>query len=285
MISAGNEGIPPKEDTTSVNKSQSTIAINLVGTENPEATKSTTSTSTGTTTNSQGMFRTQFEQKTKILRDAWAQHDFKIPKDSCQLFSIILLSIFGIACNIAAISSDRWTCDTQLSFGLWNTCYQPITDGPLWDIYNKNSTNSNESAIATPLQPVKCAKQGVRWVEIDLAQPQRIEQVYAAQGLLVCGCILYIFSLFTICLSYRFVKTSNLISLRNTLIGSVCIQFFAFFLMLIGFYLFILTGQYSVSVGLLFVYFGLAMFASNTINFITVEYKAHKNQICASSCQ
>jgi len=283
MIAAGNEGIPPKEDTTSVKKSQSNIAINQTGTDNP-TTKSTTSTSTGTTTNSQGMFRTQFEQKTKILREAWSQHQLKITKDNCQLFTIILISTFGIACNIAAISSDRWTCDSQISFGLWNTCYQPITDGPLWDIYKRNSSE-NDSVIATPLEPIKCAKQGIRWVEIDLAQPTRIGQVYAAQGLLVCGCIFYIFSLFTICLSYRFVKTSSLNSLKNTLIASVCIQFFAFLLMLIGFYLFILTEQYSISVGLLFVYFGLAMFASNTINFITVEYKTHKNQTCATNCQ
>jgi hypothetical protein len=38
--------------------------------------------------------------------------------------------------------------------------------------------------------------------------------VYAAQVLLVFGAILYAFSLFTICLSYRFTKLNNVMAFR-----------------------------------------------------------------------
>lgn len=280
MIAAGTEGIPPKSDTISLKKSQSNININTA-LDNP-TTKSTASTDTGTSTNSQGLFRTQFQQKTKLLRDTWQQHHLKLTKDNFQLFGILLLTILGLACSVSAIASNRWTCDLQLSFGLWDTCYQPITDGPIWSEAN-NSTNETIESI----QPIKCAKQGVRWVEIELAQQARVNRVYASQALLVSGCILYAFSLVTICLAYRFVKSSSLKSLKNALIASISIQFFAFFLMLIGFYLFILTEQYSVSVGLLFIYFGLAMFASNTINYFTVEYRSYektKATACATTC-
>ena len=279
MIELDNKEIPVKEEnsSSSIKKSQSNIAINQIN-ENP-TTKSTTSTETATTTNSQGMFRTQFEQKTKILRDAWAHRKPKITKENSKLFTIVLLTILGVCCNIAAISSNRWSCDSNISFGLWTTCYQPITDGPIW-ASSKNATSQNE----TSTQPIKCAKQGLRWVEIEMAEQSRIDQVYASQGLLVSGCILYIVSLFTICLSYWFHQSGqNLNQLRNTLIASVSLQFITYFLMLIGFYLFILTEQFSVSVGLLFVYFGLAMFASNTTNFITVEYKTFKSRLQSST--
>lgn len=285
MISADNEGIPPKEDITattpSIKKSCSNIAIDQPS-ENP-ATKSTTSTEPET--NSEGMFRTKFQQKTKVLRDAWAQHNFKITINNWPVFAVILLTVFGIACNVAAISSNRWTCDIETSFGLWDTCYQPITDGPIWAT-NNQTISQNDSVISEPLPPVKCAKQGVRWVEIVTAQPARINQVYAAQCLLVFGSILYAFSLFTICLSFRFTKLNNINAFKNSMIVSVGTQFLAFFSMLIGFYLFILTGQYSISVGLMFIYFGLAMFACNTINFFTVEYKTHKAQkVCIPTCE
>lgn len=285
MIANNNEDIPPKEDcVASIKKSQSNLAINQP-IDNP-ATKSTTSTETNT--NSQGMFRTQFQQKTRILRDAWNHHQdqLKVTKDNWQLFTVICLTIFGIACNVAAISSNRWTCDTQLNFGLWDTCYQPITDGPIWEMGTNNNTyGKNDTVDSRPLEPIKCAKQGVRWVEIELAQQSRIDQVYAAQALLILGCILYIFSLFTICIGYKFFKTNRLSSLRNSLVISVLAQLVAFFLMLIGFYLFILTEQFSISVSLLFIYFGLAMLASNTINFITVEYREHTNRPCAAACE
>lgn len=279
MISYDNKEIPAKEDdgVASIKKSQSNIAINQQVNENP-TTKSTTSTETATTTNSQGMFRSQFQQKTKILRDAWADRKPTITKENSKLFTIVLLTVLGVCCNIAAISSNRWSCDSNISFGLWTTCYQPITDGPLWE---SNSTRENETES---LQPIKCAKQGLRWVEIELAQQSRIDQVYASQGLLVAGCIFYFVSLFTVCLAYWFHQSgTKLNQLRNTLVASVSIQFVTFFFMLIGLYLFILTEQFSISVGLLFVYFGLAMFASNTINFITVEYKTFKARLQASS--
>jgi len=280
--------VPENQEAKSLKNSQVNLSVNQPATES-SPTEDTTSPAAS---NSQGILRSQFQAKARFLREAWTQHQVKITKDNCQLFAIILLTVVGLACNVAAIASNRWTCDLQLNFGLWDTCYQPITDGPIWgekeQLLATNNSTADDDIIeeAIPIQPVKCAKQGVRWVEIELAQQARIDRVYTAQAMIVIGCILYAFSLFTICIAYRFVRSSGLGSLKNALIASVGVQFFAFFFMLVGFYLFILTEQFSISVGLLFIYFGLTMFASNTVNFFTVEYRSYRKNKngCASTC-
>ena len=276
MIAFENEGIPTKEDTAVVavgssiiKKSQSNLAINQQINDNPN-TKSTSSTATST--NSQGMFRSQFQQKRKILRDIWSQHQSKITRENGQLFFIIWLSVLGAACSIVALTSSRWSCDAKVAYGLWNSCYQPITDGPL---IAPNSTNLTIAAI----QPVRCVQQDIGSIVVsDWPEQTRVDKIYASQGLIVTGVLLYFFSLITIGLAYRFIQTNSLNLLRNALVASVFIQFIAYFLLLVGFYLFILTEQFSISVGLLFVYFGIVMFASNLINFITVEYKSFKKR-------
>lgn len=290
------KAVPPATEdvteSTSLKKSQSNIAVDqpVAEAQTPPETE-TAAASPTPVTSKKGVLRSQLQAKVQFVRDAWTQHQVKVTKDNCQLFAIILLTIVGLACNVAAIASNRWTCDLQLNFGLWDTCYQPITDGPIWEDkeeLSRNSTAETDVVVeeGIPSQPIKCAKQGVRWVEIELAQQGRIDRVYAAQAMIVIGCILYAFSLFTICIAYRFVRSSGLRSLKNALIVSVAAQFFAFFFMLVGVYLFIFTEQFSISVGLLFVYFGLAMFASNTVNFFTVEYRSYKKNKngCASTC-
>ena len=271
MIAFENEGIPAKEDTAavSIKKSQSNLAVNQQINDNPN-TKSTSSTATST--NSQGMFRSQFQQKSKILRDIWSRHQSMITRQNGQLFFIIWLSVLGVACSIVALTSSRWSCDANVGYGLWNSCYQPITDGP---IISSNSTNLTMPAI----QPVRCVQQDIGNIVVsDWPEQARVDKIYASQGLIVTGVLLYVFSLITIGLAYRFIHTNSLNLLRNALVASVFIQFIAYFLLLVGFYLFILTEQFSISVGLLFVYFGIVMFASNIINFITVEYKSFKKR-------
>ena len=276
MIAENNEGIPPKDDTASIKKAPSTVSLTNKAVTPTEVT-ATAETAPKAAAPEAHMFRAHLQQQTKVLRDAWAHHtaSFKLTAPNWPLLALTPLTIFGHACNVAALASSRWTCDLDVSHGLWDTCYQPITDGPIWPLSNHTQ---NDSVTSQPMPPIKCAKQGVRWVESVEATPSRIYKVYAAQVLLVFGAILYAFSLFTICLSYRFAKMNNVMAFRNSMFVSVCMQFVAFFSMLIGFYLFILTEQYSISVGLLFIYFGLAMFACNTINFFTVEYKTHKAQ-------
>jgi hypothetical protein len=143
MISYDNEGIPPKEgkeaivsspiadgtpvvvtlgsnaaissstSALSIKKSKSNLAINQQQQQINENPNTQSTTSTRTTTNSQGLFRSQFQQKTKYLRDMWSQHQIKITQENGQLFFIILLTVLGIACSMAALISNRWICDGQ----------------------------------------------------------------------------------------------------------------------------------------------------------------------------
>lgn len=107
----------------------------------------------------------------------------------------------------------------------------------------------------------------------------RVDQVQASQGLIVCGSIMSVASLIALVFAYRFIKTKpsrSLNIMRNLLVAAIFTQLLAFLLQLVGFFLYILTERISTSVGLLFVYFGLALFATNVINFITIEYKMYK---------
>lgn len=125
-----------------------------------------------------------------------------------------------------------------------------------------------------------CAYHNSRnFLDFIVADQARIDQVQASQGLIVCGTIMYVASLIAFVFAYRFIKnkaTRNLNMMRNLLVAGIFTQLLAFLLQLIGFFLYILTERLSTSVGLLFVYFGLALFATNIINFFTIEYKAYK---------
>jgi len=139
--------------------------------------------------------------------------------------------------------------------------------------------NNNETMIEQlPKSSVLCAQQGLYDIKIEYALQSRIDQVATAQGLIVSGCILYAFSVLTVILAYRYINMNNLNSVRNTLVTSICVQIFAFLMMLVGFFLFILTERLALSVILVFVYFGLTMLATNLINFITIEYKTFKTR-------
>lgn len=135
---------------------------------------------------------------------------------------------------------------------------------------------------------ILCAQQMLTEVKVDFAEQWRVDQVTAAQGLIVSGTVLYIFSLIAILFAWKWVSipattitpgtVKKLNSVRNLLAFSVGFQIVSFFLQLIGFFLFIYTDRFSTSIGILFFYFGLAIFATNVINFITIEYKMFKTR-------
>jgi hypothetical protein len=263
--------------TVSLNK----CANNLTATEMiPEPVAATSAT---TKSLNQRYFRDQFEQKSKIIQEFWSQHQqnlIKLNRDHSQLIIIIIMSIIGLLCSLIAISSNSWICDTNTNqcYGLWNTCY--LSEKLSNDTASMlNDMNNNETMIEQlPKSSVLCAQQGLYDIKIEYALQSRIDQVATAQGLIVSGCILYAFSVLTVILAYRYINMNNLNSVRNTLVTSICVQIFAFLMMLVGFFLFILTERLALSVILVFVYFGLTMLATNLINFITIEYKTFKTR-------
>lgn len=113
-------------------------------------------------------------------------------------------------------------------------------------------------------------------IEMIVADQSRIDQVQVSQGLIVCGTIMYVISLGALAMSYQFIKTKSLNAMRNALVTGMIVQIISFIMMLFGFFLYILTERLSTSVVLLFVYFGLGIFFTNLINFITIEYKSYK---------
>jgi len=182
------------------------------------------------------------------------------------------MSIIGILCSLVAISTNSWICDAtkNVCYGIWNTCYLP-------ERMNESIINDqNDTVVPIVKNRIMCAQQELYNIKIDYALQSRIDQVATSQGMLVTGCILYVFSIITMILAYRYINTNNLNSVRNTLVASICVQILAFLMLLIGFFLFIYTDRMSLSVILMFVYFCLAILVSNLINFITIEYKTFK---------
>jgi len=278
--------VEPAAAAAIISKALSSVSINKCVNTQPELipvmqTVITTATEAAATTKTlnQRYFRDQFEQKSKLIQEFWSQHQqnlIKLNRDHSQLIIIIIMSIIGLLCSLIAISSTSWICDTQTNqcYGLWNTCYLTTS------MNNETISDWNNETMIEPTKTstVLCAQQGLYDVKIEYALQSRIDQVSAAQGLLISGCILYAFSVMTVCLAYRWINLNNLNSVRNTLVTSICVQIMAFLMILVGFFLFILTDRLAMSVCLVFVYFGLTMLVTNLINFITIEYKTFKTR-------
>lgn len=245
--------------------------------ENGETTAPVVTTTTTTTTVTNGAPRSfQFGAKAKMFRDMLAQHKPQLDSDQTQILFIIGLLTLACLCSLGAIGTNYWQCEGDLHVGLWNTCQeQTIFTAP-------ETTNSTETNSTTVTTTVMCVYHNSRNnLDLIVADQTRIDQVHASQGLIVCGTILYVASLFAMIFVYRFIKNKpsrNMNMMRNLLVAGIFAQLLAFLLQLVGFFFYILTERHSTSVGLLFVYFGLAMFGTNVINFITIEYKAYKQR-------
>lgn len=279
MIALNNEDIPMKKDETTNETTELTMDNPIeMTTQTQETTKeSGTNTSMPNANNTSTvnrLFNAQFQQKTKYLREMWTQHKVKIDKDHSQLLLICVITAIGILCSIGSLLTNYWIGDshTHVNFGIWNTCWQDAKSeaNQTWPVVN--------GTLVTGVETLRwvCARQGIWDVTISQAEKWRVDQLFASQGLLVSGAVMYVFSVVMLALSYRFIGLNRLNVVRNTLVISMFSQMVAFLMQLIGYFLFIFTDRASISVALLFVYFGLTIFASNIINFITIEYKAFK---------
>jgi len=293
-----SETIPPKEDTTqavttaepvtNVESTETTPVVAIAEQTHVETTPetdaqtaSTTSSATTTTTNSNRRFNIHFQQKTKYIRDMWSQQRARINKDYSQFIIILFMCVIAIISCIAALTTNNWICDPSMNqyFGLWNTCYWSSSiksDVFMINPIENNNTLSNQTVQWEPKRGMWCAKQDLWNVKVEMAEQWRIDQVYASQGLIICGIIMYIVSVVCIVLAWKFMKINNMNYVRNTMITSLFVQIIAFLLLLIGFFLFIFTDRLSTSIILLFVYFAFAIFVTNVVNFITIEYKSYK---------
>jgi len=285
MLAFDCEDIPPKEDTAA------TATTNTASTSNNE------NGSNVQTTTASNRWNAHFQQKTKFIRDIWTELPVAWNAEHSHFWFIIVVSFLSFACAIGAITTNHWTCDNTQHFGLWNTCFLPPTGllhtttlvivapvqnkwvtGWTSDINSTTTTTTIAPTIFTNKTGLMCAAQTIWGVVIDYVEQTRADQVMASQGLIVSGTILYFFSILALCFAYKWIKTSNLNCVRNALVTSMCVQIVSFFLTLVGFWLFIWTDRISTSTGLLFVYFGVAIFATNIINFLTIEYKSYKTR-------
>ena len=286
MIALNNEDIPQKKDepTAEITMDEPVETTAMVV---QEATDSNTSASTPpntaapntTTAANARLFNVQFQQKTKYLREMWSQHRVKLDKDHSQLLLICLITTVGIFCSLASLLTNYWIGDSHshTNYGIWNTCWQEK-----YIIVPEAKVNqTREGVIAhneTTVEGVRwtCARQGVYDIAVGQAEKWRVDQVFASQGLLVSGTVMYVFSVVMLSLAYRFMGMNRLNVVRNTLVIGMFAQMVAFLMQLIGYFLYIFTDRASISIALLFVYFGLTIFASNIVNFITIEYKSYK---------
>jgi len=250
------ESLPPKEENTTDTLTGVAVATSV------------------TTTPNEKMFGQFFHQKTQFFRDVWTQHKMKLPRDHSFIIFILLICLVPIVCCIAALTTNAWICDSSECYSLWNTCFTTWSDEVTFNI-TLNQTNET----VWDRNWIHCVRQGIHSVITQKAEQPLIDQISVAQGLILCGLFFYIFSVVSIMLSYRFINYQNNHNmLRNSLFSSLFIQIIAFLLFLTGFFFYIYNENFSLSVVLLFFYFGIGIFATNIINFITVEYKTFKNR-------
>ncbi len=174
------------------------------------------------------------------------------------ILATLVATTFGIACNLAALFSDTSISDNHnLRIASWNIC-------------DRQQTPFNTSE--QPFPPAECLEPVAEKTE----QPW-INRAHAAQSILLFGCILHTLSLVTVCIALRFLQKNNLTSLNTTLVVSASVQAFAFFFMLHGYYLLVVVDVLVrlVLIGRLFIYFGLCMIASITINYFIAEFNTH----------
>ena len=219
-----------------------------------------------------------FQQKNKLIREAWHSQQARLSRnrDGAQLFWIMILSAIAIAASLIALTTNNWLCESWNEpgscFGLWNTCGFETETATTPD----TTASSNETVVAMP-RDIVCMRQEWGQVMPSSNVPGRVDQVMAAQGLIVAGTVVFALSLIGTGLGCKFIQMqTRLNALRNVLCMSMFVQIMAFLMHLIGMYLYILSDNISMSIGLLFVYFGIGIFASNFINFITIEYKCYK---------
>ena len=218
------------------------------------------------------IIETPIRQRTRVLRQLWSEYRKMAAQEYSQLIFIAIISAIAVLFNITAISTNYWLSDSNNNMSLWATCYK-----------STKVINSNETLVdieVTNVTDVKteilCGKQTVNGVVFEAALQSRIDQISASQGLIVAGIVLYVFSIVSVMLAFKFTKETNLNSVRNAMVTSMFIQIVSFYLQLIGFFLYVFTDQLASSVIYLFVYFCIAIFATNMINFITIEYKSIK---------
>lgn len=279
MIALTNEDIPLKQDTQEPESQNAELTMENPCEDDTSSQTKDTATNTSSIVNTKtatNKLNVQFQQKSKYIRDMWSQHRVKLDKDHSQLLFICVLTTFGILCSMASLLTNYWISDstTHVNFGLWNTCWQAKLT---FELEESNGTDTFLNETQVQLNWV-CARQGLYSVAITQAEKWHVDQVFASQGLLVAGTVMYVLSVVMLSLAYRFINMNRLNLVRNTLVTAMFAQMLAFLMQLIGYLLFIFTDRATISIALLFVYFGLTIFATNIINFITIEYKAYKTR-------
>jgi hypothetical protein len=197
---------------------------------------------------------TKDEQKVVIYKNYIHNYEF---------LAAIGLLVIGFIGNLVSIIGNYWICDGKsgMKYGLWDSC--SLLDDP----------NTN-------LTITKCAIQTFDDVFLIYAETQLIDELNLAKSLLVISLCFYFIAFSMLIFTYfyariKFEVKKNLIYLvRNLLVISLLMIFIAVLVQIIGFFLFIYVEKLSTGCFLLFIYFLLAIFVTNTINFFTIKYKS-----------
>ncbi|RNA16864.1 hypothetical protein BpHYR1_028213 [Brachionus plicatilis] len=215
-----------------------------------------------------------FQERTKRVRGFIAERRFQMKTDQTQLFIILFMSCMAVLCSAIGLGTNNWMCDlnTNETYGLWTTCY----NSPVSLSSQSNSTDNQTRIEPVNKNDVKCALQAFNSVYVMPGEKSRIDQLSASQGLIICGTIMYALAVVGMSMAYKYMCDQNLNFVRNCLVTAMVVQIVSFVIQLIGFYLYIMNDTYSTSIVLLFAYFAMAIFSTNIINFITIEYKSFK---------
>ena len=224
----------------------------------------------------------QFRAKAFYLRDIWKnrQQINILNNHNTEILFLIVLTCMAQVLSILSLTTNYWTCNPNSNtyFGLWNTCYLNV---PPKETFFNVSLNYTEHMLHNG---IVCAHQSGYEVDYMNSDQLRIDLVTAAQGLLVCGCILYFLSVVSMFLSYSGIKSNNMNSVRNSLATACWVQFMSFVLQMIGFGLYMATERFSTSIVFLFVYFIVSIVVTNLSNVFTIEYKAIKARKANAAC-
>jgi hypothetical protein len=189
--------------------------------------------------------------------------DKKSPIQNYEYLAVVGLSIIGFLSNLASIIANYWICDdkSQMHYGVWDSCI------------------TKDDSI-TNLTITQCAIQTINEIYFIHAEQQLVEELNLGKSLLVISLCFHFIAIFLLLFIFFYSKFNierkkNLIYLiRNILVLSLILTVTAILIQIIGFFLFIYGEKLSTGCFILFIYFLLAIFVTNTINFFTIKYKS-----------
>lgn len=202
----------------------------------------------------------QISETTKLNKEENEnkKYNTKAYLHNIEYLAVVLLVVIILACYLTSILISYWSCDFNSHYGLWNLC--------------ESSLNDTTTTI--------CSIQTLQGIHTVYADVQLIDEIYLSKILLIFALCVYFVVFFMLIFTYIYTRIYNehkkdlIFFIRNLSIIILFVMIIAFLMHLIGFFLFISLEKFSTSSFALITYFLLAIFTTNTVNFITIKYKS-----------